>query len=339
MRILFDICHPAHINLFKHTIHHLCSQQDSLIVTFLDRGKIGDIIRKEFPPAVKFFKVGRHRGSFCSIIFEANIARVFKMMGIMRKEKPGICLSAGSFTCGFAAKFCGVPNIQFDDDPERKMNLLLERITADELYFPPVLRQAGKIKTITALKEWAYLSPDTFSPDETILDKYNLVKKDYLFIREISNKSINYKNQKTNVIADIAYEIKKHEAILSLEDKNTRDQYPEHWIVLDEPVEDIHSLMYFSKMIISSGDSMAREGAILGVPSVYCGSRAMKVNEILLKPGIMFWVKPENISLFISGFYAKSRSREEQERIRNELSGKWIDINQFIYSRINHYRK
>ena len=39
--------------------------------------------------------------------------------------------------------------------------------------------------------------------------------------------------------------------------------------------------MYYSQIVISSGDSGAyREGAMLGVPSIYAGNRDMPANDI-----------------------------------------------------------
>ena len=55
--------------------------------------------------------------------------------------------------------------------------------------------------------------------------------------------------------------------------KKRRDEYPADWIMLQEPIEDIHSLIYYAAGLVSSGDSMAREAALLGVPSYYLGIR------------------------------------------------------------------
>ena len=40
---------------------------------------------------------------------------------------------------------------------------------------------------------------------------------------------------------------------------------------------------------------MAREGAMLGVPSIYCGFRNMKANMILENKNILFHVKPGDV--------------------------------------------
>ena len=42
--------------------------------------------------------------------------------------------------------------------------------------------------------------------------------------------------------------------LLSLEDKSMKERYPEDWILLEEPVEGIHSLIYYSCALNSSGE-------------------------------------------------------------------------------------
>ena len=65
---------------------------------------------------------------------------------------------------------------------------------------------------------------------------------------------------------------------------------------MKEPVKDIHSLMYFSQVVISSGDSVAREGAMLGVPSIYAGIRDMPANVIMIKKEMLFKLEPKEIA-------------------------------------------
>lgn len=124
--------------------------------------------------------------------------------------------------------------------------------------------------------------------------------------------------------------------ILSLEDKSTISNYPVEWILLREPVMDIHSLMYFSKVIISSGDSMAREGAILGVPSIYCGIREMAANRIMIEKGML--IKNSNITelpQIVRNVIDGKVSFEDQVSFREKITNEWEDVPTFILNSIN----
>ena len=127
---------------------------------------------------------------------------------------------------------------------------------------------------IESLKEWAYLNPRTFVPKVEVLEKYGVKPKEYMFLREVSVGTINYAGQASGAILGIKDMIPTDMRVLfSLEEKKRRGEYPADWILLQEPIEDIHSLIYYAAGLVSSGDSMAREAALLGVPSYYLGIR------------------------------------------------------------------
>ena len=149
----------------------------------------------------------------------------------------------------------------------------------------------------------------------------------------------NYIGQDQDIILSIADKIdSKYQIVLSLENKFNAKLYPTSWIILDEPVESIHSLMYYSKIVISSGDSMAREGALLGVPSIYCGIRLMKANKTMIEKGILFHVDPENIQDSIIKI-SNNLNVPIQEEFRKELNDQWDDVTDIIVKKITKYDK
>ena len=114
-----------------------------------------------------------------------------------------------------------------------------------------------------------------------------------------------------------------------MEDKSKKKLYPKEWILLEEPVEDIHSLIYYSKALISSGDSMAREASVLGIPGIYIGQRIMSVNSVLQDLSELHIVK---IDRFDSEFknIIKNATYERQKIIREMLDEEFISVNKFI---------
>lgn len=339
MRILIDIGHPAHVNFFKNVISTLRNNGHDIFITAIRRGKLSKIIKSEFNEIPVRFN-GKHRGTKWSILFEANILRFIEQLKFVYSKKIDIAVSCGSFTTGAIFKFVlRKPNIQFDDDPERKINVALEKMTSTELVFPPIVGINNKVKTMNALKEWAYLSPKYFTPSIQELDNYNLKPQRYVFIREVSTGSLNYANQQSNIIATFARDLPHnyYRILLSLEDKSTINQYPSDWILLKEPLNDIHSLIYFSKIVISSGDSMAREGAMLGVPSIYCGIREMAANRLMIDKGMLFHKDVEEVPQFVERIISSDIKIEEQDKFRERLEDEWVDVTEFIVSQIKKY--
>lgn len=55
--------------------------------------------------------------------------------------------------------------------------------------------------------------------------------------------------------------------------------------ILPESTSEMHTLLYYAKCVISSGDTVAREAALLGTPAIYIGGRDMKINRELINLG------------------------------------------------------
>ncbi|GAB5409661.1 MAG: DUF354 domain-containing protein [Balneolaceae bacterium] len=337
MSLLFDIKHIAHVNFFKPVIHRLVKENYKVIISYIDRGRLPKIIKAEFP-YVDSYSIGAHRGNTISILYDANFKKFFKGSFLIKEHDIQLMLGVDAFVTGLSCKLFGIPNIQFYDDPERKVNLFLEQKTSSELFYPAITDFSGtSVQTYNALKEWAYLSPTQFIPNEKVLKEYELKKANYFFVREVDNGSLNYKGQDSGTIASVAESFPTDiPVILSLENKSKKESYPSNWIILDEPIMDIHSLMYFSKAVISSGDSMAREGAMLGVPSFYVGFRDMAANRFIQKEGRFYIVSPEHLSKGLTNLGIEENSKEEY---REYLQNKWIDVTDMIYQLIIKYLK
>lgn len=337
MNIIIDIIHPAHINLFKGAIKILEKQGHKVIVSCINRGKLSDIVKNELHP-IPVKVIGKHRGSTFSILFEANLLRIFQLIGFIVGKKIDVGISFGSFLMGFVLTILRKPNIHLSDDPERKVNAVLELLTCTERYLPPIVKPKGKTRTFNALKEWAYLSPKYFKPHSKIVEDYGLNPKEYIFIREVSTGSLNYKGQKAGLVATFAHQLPKHlKVVLSLEDKSLINRYPSDWILLKEPVNDIHSLIYYSKLVISSGDSMAREGAMLGNLSIYCGSREMKANQLLVDRNMLFKIEPNQVASFVSDFIIGKIDVPSQDIFRDNLYEEWDDVTEFLIKTVLKY--
>ena len=336
--IIFDLIHFPNVIFFKPAIEILRKEGCRIIITTQKRGCLPEIVKKEFP-GYEIFTFGSHSGTKFSILFHSNILRFFCMGYYVSKFKPKLGLAVTSFPLEVVMGLLQKPNIQFDDDIERKYNFYFHKLFASKVFLPPILKPYGKFETFNALKEWSYLSPDYFKPDENEIKTYGLERGKYIFIREVSTGSFNYSDQMPNTIALFANKLPRElVVVLSLENKKSKNLYPNNWIILDEPVNDIHSLMFFSSVVLSSGDSMAREGGLLGVPSIYCGVRDMEANEILINEGILFKVNPSDIPEVLDRLL-HNKNNHNQILFRQHLKEKWDDVTQVVVSNCLKYLK
>ena len=330
-KVLIDIYHLPQFNFFKNAI--LTFDPEEIDVYCVNRGKLLNVIQHELP-GYNITCIGdyKHNKGMSSMIFKIIIPRILRLFKEITSSKYKFILTA-NYQANFIGKLKGIPNVAFNDDP-RKFVFPFLKFSADEVYLPPFGSHYTGVKFFNALKEWSYLSPKYFTPDVSALKVYNLEPKKYIFIREVSTKTSNYLDQDKDIVLSIADKFPPDwKVVLSLENKENTDQYPKDWIILKEPVTNIHSLMYYSTVVVSSGDSMAREGAMLGVPAIYAGIRDMPANEILIKKEMLLKLDPEEIIPLISKVIEGETDFKDQDKFREMLFNEWDDITKLILNK------
>ena len=84
---------------------------------------------------------------------------------------------------------------------------------------------------------------------------------------------------------------------------------------------------------------MAREGAQLGVPSIYCGFREMNANKILVDKGMIFEKQPEDVPIFVQSIIDNKVKIKNQNDFRKDLQDQWDDLTQLIISKVESYER
>lgn len=345
MVILIDIGHIPQLNFYKQLIMQLACTDNTVYVTVLKRGRLLKIAQYELGAFsnVIVVPIGQHRMNKMSAILESNVLRTLQLLFWSLNKHIDVVISNGA-TANIIGWLRHIPCYAFGDDPQ----------TWD--YYPKIiccnqssyciyesnLPLSSKAIVLKCTKEWAYLAPKYFRPNPQVLEKYGVKPKEYVFLREVSVGTINYAGQASGAILGIQDWIPKDKKVLfSLEEKDKRHLYPEDWILLQEPIEDIHSLIYYSSGLVSSGDSMAREAALLGVPAYYLGIRydmpanaaAAKVANLQNQKTIAFpdWVKNLNIDAH--------EAEEKQLQLRKHIDDTFIDINEYMLNLVKKHSK
>jgi len=339
LNILFDVNHPVDVNVLKKAAIQLAEDGHHIFVTYRPRGILEKVVETElgdFSP----IRIGKyHPSSFFKKLF-GQLYRDWLFLSFFRRNK--IDLSIGSSTNAISAWIMGIPHLAFEDDPEYKLTFWHANLFATRHIMPSCIKVKRKnIYHYRGLKELSYLHPRHFSPRAEKLDSYGLRPDEYVFIRKIARVSLNYKKGESLSISVI----KKIRALglkilLSLEDKTERGQFQDDCIILEEPVEDIFSLMKFALFCISSGDSMAREACLLGTPTIYTGGREMQVNRELMEIGCLF---KEDTEDDVTKRISQLSDRRRRDRIGRMMGAKiehdWEDVTQVIIRHVNDFRE
>lgn len=332
LNILFDLNHPVDVNFFKNSILAL-KKNHRVSIIYRERGKLENILKFELKD-VSIQKIGEHKKTFLGKVF-FQLLRDLKIVRYIKKNKIDLVACFGS-TSAISTRLCGIPYLAFDDDFEYKIPFYHANWFCTKHIFPDSINFSNsKTHKYHGFKELAYLHPNYLRVYDKILQEYNLVPDSYVFIREISGVSLNYKESIT-ILDNLIYEIKERgfKIVLSLEDKSLTDVFIDNCILLEEPVSDIYSLLYNALFTISSGDTVARESAIMGVPTIYTGERKMIVNKVLVDQGLMIESSyVPDILRYIDTITSKKK-QEIRSKSRELIKNKWKDTTSVILSHI-----
>ncbi len=337
MNILFDINHPVDVNFFKNSIVSLDENGHNVFITFRNRGKLESILRYELK-GYNIVKIGEHAKGFVSkVITQLNRDR--KIISYIRKNSIDLVVCFGS-TAAISAWWCRKPYLAFDDDFEYKIPFFHANwFSTKHIYPDTIAYENSKTVKYKGFKELAYLHPNYLKTDKSILSNYNLKENKYVFVREIDSVSLNYQDE-NRILENIIEHIQKRglKILLSLENKNKKAYFKDKdCIVLEEPVTDIYSLMYHALFAISSGDTVARETALMGVPTIYTGGRSMAVNEQLVAEGLFFEITDlEKLRNKIDEIDISFREKFKHDIVET-INTKWEDTTQIILNLIEQY--
>lgn len=309
--ILFDIGHPAHVHLFRNLIFDYKKRGLEVVVTSRKKDITNSLLDFYGIEAISLSTAP----SSTPLMLAELIKRDFSMFRLYRKYRFRIALGT-SVSIAHLSAFTKVKSFVFEEDDDHIIPLFAA-ITypfTTRVIVPDCLKYKKwrKKRVIhNSYHELAYLHPDVFSPDISVLKKYDLKPEEYIILRSSALKAhhdINEQGLKKREKKKIFKLLKDFTILTSMESKSGQQIQP--W--------DMHNVLYFAKMIISDSQTMTAEAACLGVPSIRYNSfvgRISYLEEMESEYGLTFGFKPGNEQ----GMYAKI----QELLLAPQLSKQW----------------
>jgi len=266
MKILIDIGHPAHVHLFKNFALELLIKKHSILFTCRE---------KEFE---------KYLLSHYDFIFRSFgkkfTSKVGKLLGLIKfdfleyltalKFKPNLIMSAGSPYAAHASSLYKIPHITFEDtfnfEQVRFYKPFTDAILTGDYSHPDL---GGKEIRYKGYHELAYLHPNYFSPDKTVLEELGIKGSEkYVIIRFVSwqathdagHKGISFENKIKAV-----NEFKKYAKVFISSESDLPSQLESYRIKIAP--NKMHDALAFASLLFGESTTMAEECAMLGVPA------------------------------------------------------------------------
>lgn len=328
MKILFDIGHPAHVHLFRNFISYLINHKHKIHIITRDK----DITNK----LLDYYNLPYDCISYpafnnLSRLKELSI-RNYKLLKLNHKEKYDLSFGT-SVSIGILSLLSKNISLNFNEDDDNIVPLYaLLAYPFSTKIINPICLQYSKWKKKRILHnsyhELAYLHPNNFSPDISILKKYNLSPYNYIIIRNSALKAhhdTGAKGIEKEIWHRIFDLIRNDKLIYSFEDKKSHQIDP--W--------DMHHVLSFAKLLISDSQTMTAEAAVLGVPSIRYNSFVGKISyleELEQRFELTYGYKPgqeKNLIEMLTHLISNKNIKDEWSLKMKKMLTEKIDLNQW----------
>ncbi len=346
MKFLFHLGHPAHFHLFKNVIAELKANGNQIFILIKKKDVLENLLIQSDLEFQNILPEGR-KDSFLSIGI-GLLKQDLSIYKFCRKHHPDLLIGS-STSITHVGKILRIPSIVLGED-DTAIVPIFAKLTypfATTIISPDVCNN-GKwdSKTIkyNGYHELAYLHPNHFLPDKTVVEKYIDLSKPYFLIR-FAKLDAHHDTGINGIDDSLALRIIK---VLQLvgnvyitserEFKNELESYR-----LNIKPMDIHHVMVFSSLYIGDSQTMAAEAGVLGVPFIRFNDFVGKIgylNDLENKYKLGFGIKSNDVELLfkrINLLLNQKDIKKEWQIKKDKMLSEKIDVAKFITWFIENY--
>jgi len=342
MKILFEANHPAHVHFFKNAIWNLEDRGHEVLIEARDKDVTLALLEAY---KLNYKVVGPHYKSLVKKaygLFKTDL----KLLKIARDFKPDILVGRGSAYLAHLSMLINKPYIAFVDTEHAKLAAWLVFPFVDVILTPACFKKKINPKKhikFDGYKELAYLHPNYFKPDPSVLDDLGLSKTNkfivFRFVSWSASHDVGHHGIDLKTKQKFIKELEKYGRVFMTSEANLGKKFERYKIRVTP--ERIHDLLYYATMYIGEGSTMATEAGILGTPSIYVSSLVGTMGnfeELEKRYGLVYSFQDPNLALEKAlQFLEDANSKASWQKKRKNLLNEKIDVTKFMTDFIENY--
>ena len=298
MRILVDIGHPGHVHLFRNAIKSLLARGHFVVITIRDRQLVGELLQQY---GLEFEIASRVRTSFAGLIWELfehdwNVLRATVQHKIDLLIGTSVCITQ----VGFVTR---TPSLVFNEDDRDYLHAWawLAYPFATGIVTPQCLRDVKTAKYIChdSLHELAYLHPDHFTPDPSVLERLGVSPGERFFIIRFvalqAHHDFKHRGLSLDARRRLVNLLVQHGRVFITNEGTMPEEFERYRFSIS--ASDMHHAMSFATLFVGDSQTMTVEAAVLGTPSARCNTfhdRCSIISELEHRYGLTVSFHPDN---------------------------------------------
>ena len=328
MKILIDIGHPAHVHFFRNAIALWRKAGDEVLITSRDKDVTLRLL-DEYGLANKC--LSRARAGRCSLGIELMF-RECQLFGLARRFKPDVMAAiAGTFMV-HVGRLLRIPTVVFYDTEHAHLQNSITYPFADYICTPTAYQGdlGKKHVSYAGFHELAYLHPNRFTPDPSVLKDHGLRDGEKFFIvRFISwaaSHDCGLRGFSEKGKRKLVQLLSSGGRVIITSEKALPPEFEPYRLAVS-PTR-IHDLMAFASLYIGEGATMASEAAMLGTPSIFVNTvRAGTIDEQSQRYGLVKQLVEDDVIIHeVQALLGAPDSRAEYQTKRRRMLAEKVDV-------------
>ena len=284
--VVLSIQHPAHVHFFKHAYRELDTRGHEVHVFVRDKSVVCDLLDAEDVPHTVLLDAGGGN------VYANQLRYEWRLLRATRRLDPDVFASVGGVSTSHVASVLGARGVAFTDTEHATLSNTLAFPFADTVCTPACFRgDAGDDhQRYDGYHELAYLHPDRFEPDPTVLDEVGVdADEQFVVLRSVAWSAAH--DAGNGGFVDVRDAVERLEAtgatVLVTAEADLPDAVADRRVSV--PPERMHDLLAFADCFVGEGATMAAESAVLGTPAVYVNTLETGLTDELAEQyGLLF---------------------------------------------------
>ena len=339
MKIVVDINHPAHVHFFKNFIREMEERGHQVVITASQKDLAYTLLQKY---GFTYIPLGCYGDSLLKKLVNLPLLDL-RMYNVLKKMNPDISVGIGSIRAAHASLLLKKPCISFEDTEHATEQIRLYLPFAASVCTPSCYRGDIGPKQIryNGYHELAYLHPDRFTPNPTVLTELGLTEGDpFIVVRfvswqashDVGQHGIHDKVGLVKALEQYGRVLITSEGVLPPELRSYQ--------IRGDP-EKLHDLLYYATLYVGEGGTTATEAAVLGTPSIFISSLALTMgNFVELEEAydLLYSFTDDCTALDRATEILRDPASKEDWRVKQErLLADKIDVTAFMIWLIENY--
>ena len=349
MNVLIQLSHPAHFHLYKNVAHNLMDDGHEVYILIKTKDILEDLLKQSGLPYYNILK-DAHRKSRLGVLWDM-LVRDWRMFRFVKRHKIDL-LTGSTVEVAQVGWLTRKYRVNAGEDDMRVVPLV-QKMGGPfmQTLLSPVVCDNWKLESksvkYASYHELAYLHPNHFQADRTVVERYFPADTPYYILRFASlsaHHDAGIRGINTEIAQHLIDILKPHGRIYITSERELEPQFEQYRI----PIKtlDMHHVMAFSTLYIGDSQTMAAEAAVLGVPFVRFNDFVERIgylNELENVYHLGFGIKAsedgaaERMYNVVEEILATPNLKEEWEKRRQKMLSEKIDYAQFLTWFIENY--